>query len=134
MTCHFLAKIRQEDHEVLFAPLSPEHKLSGQFVSHLSKLNLALVLIISNLFLFFFLAVSTNFVSENTLFHFIPTGTELTSDIAVKQSFILSKFGSSFAHQASRYSNFQGNQPSGSREEAFLRFLPYLGMVAILVM
>ena len=29
---------------------------------------------------------------------------------------------------------FQGNQPSGSGEEDFLRFLPYMGMAAILVM
>ena len=31
-------------------------------------------------------------------------------------------------------SKFQGNWPSGSGEEDFLRFLPYLGMAAILVM
>ena len=30
--------------------------------------------------------------------------------------------------------NFQGHQPFGSGEEIFLRFLPYMGMVAILVM
>ena len=29
---------------------------------------------------------------------------------------------------------FQGNRPSGSGEEDFLRFLPYIGMAAILVM
>ena len=29
---------------------------------------------------------------------------------------------------------FQGHQPLGSREEDFLRFLPYMGMAAILVM
>ena len=32
------------------------------------------------------------------------------------------------------HTNFQGHQPFGSREDAFLRFLPYMGMVAILVM
>ena len=32
------------------------------------------------------------------------------------------------------HTKFQGNQPSGSGEEDFLRFLPYMGMVAILVM
>ena len=32
------------------------------------------------------------------------------------------------------YTKFQGNQPSGSGEEDFLRFLPHMGMVAILVM
>ena len=32
------------------------------------------------------------------------------------------------------YTKFQGKQPSGSGEEDFLRFLPYMGMAAILVM
>ena len=32
------------------------------------------------------------------------------------------------------YTKFQGNQPSGSGEEDFLSFLPYMGMAAILVM
>ena len=32
------------------------------------------------------------------------------------------------------HTNFQGHWPFGSREEDFLRFLPYMGMVAILVM
>ena len=29
---------------------------------------------------------------------------------------------------------FRGNQPAGSREKEFCRFLPYMGMVAIMVM
>ena len=29
---------------------------------------------------------------------------------------------------------FPGNRPAGSGEEDFLRFLPYMGMAAILVM
>ena len=32
------------------------------------------------------------------------------------------------------HTKFQGHQPFGSREEDFLRFLPYIGMAAILVM
>ena len=32
------------------------------------------------------------------------------------------------------HTKFRGNQPAGSREEDFLKFLPYMGMVAILVM
>ena len=32
------------------------------------------------------------------------------------------------------HTKFQGNQPFGSGEEDFLRFLPYMGMAAILVM
>ena len=32
------------------------------------------------------------------------------------------------------HTKFQGHRPSGSAEEDFLRFLPYMGMVAILVM
>ena len=32
------------------------------------------------------------------------------------------------------HTKFQGHRPFGSREEDFLRFLPYMGMVAILVM
>ena len=32
------------------------------------------------------------------------------------------------------HTKFQGNRPFGSGEEDFLRFLPYMGMVAILVM
>ena len=32
------------------------------------------------------------------------------------------------------HTKFQGNRPSGSGEEDFLRFLPYMGMAAILVM
>ena len=32
------------------------------------------------------------------------------------------------------HTKFNGNQPAGSREEDFLRFLPYIGMAAILVM
>ena len=32
------------------------------------------------------------------------------------------------------HTKFQGNQPSGFGKEDFLRFLPYMGMVAILVM
>ena len=32
------------------------------------------------------------------------------------------------------HTKFQGNQPSDSGEEDFLRFLPYMGMAAILVM
>ena len=32
------------------------------------------------------------------------------------------------------HTKFQGNQPSGSGEEDFLRFLPYMGIAAILVM
>ena len=32
------------------------------------------------------------------------------------------------------HTNFQGHQLFGSREEDFLRFRPYMGMVAILVM
>ena len=32
------------------------------------------------------------------------------------------------------HTNFQGHQPFGSSEEDFLRFLPYMSMVAILVM
>ena len=31
------------------------------------------------------------------------------------------------------HTNFQGHQPFGSREDDFCRFLPYMGMVAILV-
>ena len=31
------------------------------------------------------------------------------------------------------YTKFQGHRPFGSGEEDFLRFLPYMGMVAILV-
>ena len=30
--------------------------------------------------------------------------------------------------------NFQGHRPFGSGEEDFLRFLPYIGVAAILVM
>ena len=29
------------------------------------------------------------------------------------------------------HANFQGHRPFGSREEDFLRFLPYIGMAAI---
>ena len=32
------------------------------------------------------------------------------------------------------HTKFQGHQSVGSREEDFLRFLPYMGMAAILVM
>ena len=32
------------------------------------------------------------------------------------------------------HTKFQGHRPFGSREEDFLKFLPYMGMVAILVM
>ena len=32
------------------------------------------------------------------------------------------------------HTNFQGHWPFGSREEDFLKFLPYMGMAAILVM
>ena len=32
------------------------------------------------------------------------------------------------------HTNFHGNQPAGSGEEDFLRVLPYMGMMAILVM
>ena len=32
------------------------------------------------------------------------------------------------------HTKFQGNRPSGSEEEHFLRFLPDMGMVAILAM
>ena len=32
------------------------------------------------------------------------------------------------------HTKFRGNQPAGSGEEDFLRFLPYMGMAAILVM
>ena len=32
------------------------------------------------------------------------------------------------------YTKIQGHQPFGSGEEDFLRFLPYIGMAAILVM
>ena len=32
------------------------------------------------------------------------------------------------------HTNFQGQLPFGSREEDFLRFLPYKGMAVILVM
>ena len=32
------------------------------------------------------------------------------------------------------HTKFCGNQPAGSGEEDFLRFLPYMGMAAILVM
>ena len=32
------------------------------------------------------------------------------------------------------HTKFQGHQSSGSGEEDFLRFLPYMGMVAMLVM
>ena len=32
------------------------------------------------------------------------------------------------------HTKFQGHQSIGSGEEAFLRFLPYMGMVAMLVM
>ena len=32
------------------------------------------------------------------------------------------------------HTKFQGNQPGGYGEEYFLRFLPYMGMVVILVM
>ena len=32
------------------------------------------------------------------------------------------------------YAKFQDHRTSGSGEEDFLRFLPYMGMVAILVM
>ena len=32
------------------------------------------------------------------------------------------------------HTKFQGNRPFGSREEDFLSFVPYMGMVAILVM
>ena len=32
------------------------------------------------------------------------------------------------------HTKFQGHQPFGSGEDDFLRFLPYMGMVAILVM
>ena len=33
-----------------------------------------------------------------------------------------------------QHTKFQGHQPFGSGEEDFLRFLPYMGMAAILVM
>ena len=33
-----------------------------------------------------------------------------------------------------RHTNFQGHRPFGSGEEDFLRFLPYIGVAAILVM
>ena len=32
------------------------------------------------------------------------------------------------------HTNFQGHWPFGSREEEVLKFLPYMGMAAILVM
>ena len=32
------------------------------------------------------------------------------------------------------HTKFQGHWPFGSKEEDFLRFLPYMGMAAILVM
>ena len=32
------------------------------------------------------------------------------------------------------HTNFQGHQPIGSGEDDFLRFSPYMGMAAILVM
>ena len=32
------------------------------------------------------------------------------------------------------HTKFQGHQPYGSREEDFLKFLPYMGMAVILVM
>ena len=32
------------------------------------------------------------------------------------------------------HTKFRGNRPAGSGEEDFLRFLPYMGMAAILVM
>ena len=32
------------------------------------------------------------------------------------------------------HTKFLGNRPAGSGEEDFLRFLPYMGMAAILVM
>ena len=32
------------------------------------------------------------------------------------------------------HTKFHGNQPYGSREEDFLRVLPYMGVAAILVM
>ena len=32
------------------------------------------------------------------------------------------------------HTTFRGNQPAGSGEEDFLRFLPYMGVAAILVM
>ena len=32
------------------------------------------------------------------------------------------------------HTKFRGNRPAGSREEVFEGFLPYMGMVAILVM
>ena len=32
------------------------------------------------------------------------------------------------------HTKFRGNRPTGSGEEDFLRFLPYMGMTAILVM
>ena len=32
------------------------------------------------------------------------------------------------------HTKFRGNPPAGSGEENFKRFLPYMGMVAILVM
>ena len=32
------------------------------------------------------------------------------------------------------HTKFHGNRPAGSGEEDFLRFLPYMGMAAILVM
>ena len=32
------------------------------------------------------------------------------------------------------HTKFQGNRPSGSGEEDFLKFLPYMGVAAILVM
>ena len=32
------------------------------------------------------------------------------------------------------HTKFQGNRPSGSKEDDSLRFLPYMGMAAILVM
>ena len=32
------------------------------------------------------------------------------------------------------HTNFKGHQPFGSGEEDFLRFLPYIGVAAILVM
>ena len=32
------------------------------------------------------------------------------------------------------HTKFPGNRPAGSGEEDFLRFLPYMGMAAILVM
>ena len=32
------------------------------------------------------------------------------------------------------HTKFRGNRPAGSGEKDFLRFLPYMGMAAILVM